>query len=533
MQDKIKIAWITPSTEKTSITEFSTSVLKKLLNYFDIDVYSFDGSWKKEFDSIDTRKITLTKIEDFDAKNYLHVIYNLGNNWENHGNIIELASENPGIVILHDASMHHVIAYYTNEILRDRGAYANLMVAAYNTKAKDEILKSDIQAETPIYAPWDSNVGPDFGFLDFFTSNHYGLITHSKYTSSKLLNIEEYQNVHLTRLPGDEKGSWNENEISTWRAKFKVKKEIVFCIMGYLNLAKNIEIAIETIALLNKDNFPCRLLILGADKNKYNEDLFKLAKSFSIEKNVEFQLNLDREEFNIQKSRVDLHLSIRYPNYEGCSAAAYEAMLTGRPLVSYTAGAYAEIPNDSVIYFESLNPYEIKQSIINTCYDKEKLIEIGANGRNYSKSMTSEKYALDLSEYLKSLNSNISTNKLSGLQTHKIDGMFSNPNYIFFDENALNNVDILLSVEPLKTIFSSSISKALLKELYGNNKELFWDTIGFIKLYKLGKFEKFQAKPINLNNKYLQLITTLLKNLNDKNIFESFKKINISITEKR
>jgi glycosyltransferase involved in cell wall biosynthesis len=526
MQDNIKIAWVTPSTEKTSITEFSTSVLKRLLNYFDVDVFSFDRSWKKEFDNVNTRKITLSKIEDFDAKNYFHVIYNLGNNWENHGNIIELASENPGVIILHDASMHHVIAYYTNEILHDRSAYANLMVANYMTKAKEEILKSDIQAETPIYAPWDSNVGPDFGFLNFFSSNHYGIITHSKYTLSKLSNIEQYQSIHLTRLPGDEKGSWNENEISTWAAKFKVKKEILFCIMGYLNLAKNIEIAIETLALLNKDNFPCKLLILGADKNGYSEDLLKLAKSFSIEKKIEFQLNLSREEFNIQKTRVDIHLSIRYPNYEGCSAAAYEAMLTGRPLVSYTAGAYAEIPNDSIIYFDTLRPEEIKQSIMDTCEDREKLIEIGANGRTYSQSMSSENYAYDLAEYLKSLKPKITQkNKLSGLRSHQIDRMFINPKHVFFDENPSNNIDILLAVDPLKALFSSSISKALLKELLKNDKDLFWDTIGFIKSYKYGRFEKFKPRTVYLNEKKFQLVITLLKNLNDKEIFESFKKL--------
>jgi hypothetical protein len=132
-----------------------------------IDFVSFDDHYNDEFNNLPNPKLYAKKMAISAFDDYDLVVYNFGNNWENHGQIINLSSRHPGIIILHDASMHHVVAYYTMEKFKDKSLYANFMIGEYGQDGLSALIESQIQTTSPKFGPWDNDIGPDFGFLDF------------------------------------------------------------------------------------------------------------------------------------------------------------------------------------------------------------------------------------------------------------------------------------------------------------------------------------------------------------------------------
>ena len=236
MLSNYKIGWVTPATHNTSVTGFSTSVVSNLNGLADIDFITFDDHYCDQFDVLKNKKLFFKNVSENELDKYDYIIYNFGNNWENHGKIINMSSYRPGVIILHDASMHHVVAYYTNEKLKDRSLYSNFLISEYGEYGADVVSDSEIYSSSPKYGPWDSDVGPDFGFLDFFTEGCHGIVAHSQYTLSKYVKLNSP--AHSTRLPGDEKGIWDSSEITLWQKNFLATPEVTFCVIGYVNMTK-------------------------------------------------------------------------------------------------------------------------------------------------------------------------------------------------------------------------------------------------------------------------------------------------------
>ena len=488
----MRIAWVTPSTNKTSVSEFSVSVLKQILKIgVTADVYTFDDDYAPIFNELKTLKIKIGSNEDFDRNIYDFIIYNFGNNWENHGKIFKFASEYPGIVIMHDAALHHVIAHYSREIEKNNALYANLMVNYYGFEGARILNASMIESQKPKFSPWDSAFGPDYSFVDFFTRNQIGCIFNSNYARGKL----KASNVPVLtlRLPGDEKGEADLNEISVWKKRFKDKSSVTLCSLGYINSAKNIELIIDSLNEIRNKGVDANLTILGGiSDSKYLKELTDRVETLGLQKNIEFHLNLHRAEFNTIKNKADIFISLRYPNYEGCSAAAFEAMQTSRPLFCLSSGPFAEIPKDSVIHIDDLNPDTISTKIINSLRNKSALIRTGQRGLIYSSSYSSNHYANDIKNFLSSesfANLKNRSRNISGFRAIEVDKNFFNPSSIFLERSPDKAVSALLSIKDFKNLFSTETSSRYLQLIYEENPMLFWDIFGFVKSLFTGRYK--------------------------------------------
>lgn len=489
----MRIAWFTPTTKNTSISEFSASVLKPLLELGCVaDVYTFDDTFLGVFEDLKTLKIRLRNVADFDSSIYDYCIYNFGNNWENHGEIFKFAAVNPGIVIMHDAALHHVIAYYCLEIKKDRSLYTNLMIRYYGYEGARILNASMIDSPKPKFAPWDSAFGPDYSFIDFFAKNQIGCVFNSQYAANKITSTS--MPLLTLRLPGDEKGDVDMEEVEAWRRKFKDASTVTLCSLGYINSAKNIELIFATLQALRKDGVDAKLLILGGSSDaKYLKTLENKVEAMNLTKFVEFHLNLSRRDFDSVKIKSDIFISLRYPNYEGCSAAAFESMQTGRPLVCLSSGPFEEIPSDAVVHAPDLNPDLIANNIKILLSKKSALFKIGQKGLDYSSSYKSLNYAKDLVGFLKSdevlRRKNHLDFEISGFRSVEVDNYFFGPANIFLDESSQKSVSALLSINPFKSFFASDISRKYLSYICDQNPLLYWDIVGYIKSLISGRYK--------------------------------------------
>lgn len=520
---KIKLAWVTPTTKKTSVSEFSCSVVKRLSSYATIDIVTFDDHFSEEFSDIPNKKINIKDLNLFNSLDYNYIIYNFGNNWENHGQIIRMSSRYPGVVIFHDASMHHVVAYYCFEKFKDPSLYGNIMIGEYGDLGASVLIDSEIQSNAPKYGPWDHNCGPDFGFLEFFSKGSLGYVVHSKYTLSKFNHIDVP--VHLTRLPGDEKGLWDMSEIKEWQALFLKKNKINFCVMGFLNPQKNIDKAIDYIDYLTRAGLSCELLVLGGDNSNYYEIIKNYAKRKGLDGKVNFKINLNRKDFNIAKKEVDAYLSFRYPNYEGCSAAAFEAMQTGRPLITYRAGAFSDIDDDSVIFVEQSESLRNSAELLakNFISNKEELITTGLSGRSYSLAVDSQKYANEFWLYIKSLPAvKDFKSYLPELALHESDFLLHSPKYIFFSDDPSLQLGLASVIKSFSNTFDNELVVNELKKIYTDDPLKYWNVIGLIKKIASVEFFSIDFKIFKDDLHLLFDVFKVLDLIKNDQMFEKF-----------
>lgn len=521
MLSKYKIGWVTPATDRTSVTGFSTSVVFNLNELVDIDFFTFDDHYCNQFDLLKNKKFFLNDTSEIELDKYDYIIYNFGNNWENHGKIINMSSKRPGIIILHDASMHHVVAYYTNEKLKDRSLYSNFIISEYGKCGADVVSDSEIYSSSPRYGPWDSSVGPNFGFLDFFTEGCSGIVAHSKYTLSKFLKINSP--VHCSRLPGDEKGLWDLSEIFQWQERFLTRPEVTFGVIGFVNEQKNISKVIDYILLIKNSGITCKLLILGGDKSGYHQKIKEYARSKGLESLLEFNLNLDRLHFDKAKKAVDVYISFRYPNYEGCSAAAFESMQTGRPLITLSNGAFGELDKNSVYFIENIEELESHAKKISRLLlsDRKSMIDVGKLGRSYSLNYDAKNYAIDFHNFLSKVKkSSRSKNSISSYSMHQSDLYLHSPKYIYFSEDPAINAELSKCLEPYVSIVDNPHIIRMLVNLYRKNPLLYWDVLGLFKKIKAGIGSPILIDPSELDNELLDCIFSVVRELDSESLLK-------------
>ena len=530
MPSNYKIGWVTPATHKTSITGFSTSVVPNLNGLADVDFITFDDHYCNLFDVLKNKKLFFKNISENELDKYDYIIYNFGNNWENHGRIINMSSYRPGVIILHDASMHHVAAYYTNEKLKDRSLYCNFLISEYGDYGADVVSDSEIYSSSPKYGPWDSDVGPDFGFLDFFTEGCHGIVTHSQYTLSKFLKLNSP--AHSSRLPGDEKGLWDESETTLWQKKFLTTAEVRFCVIGYVNEQKNISKVLDYLLTIKNNGVACKLLILGGDMSGYHKKIKEYAISKGLEDSLEFGLNLNKSDFDQAKKLVDVYISFRFPNYEGCSAAAFEAMQTGRPLITLNSGAFGDLDKNSVFFIENIGELEshAKKMSILLLSDRQSMIDVGKLGRSYSLSFNAKKYATDFYDFLSKVKKSSRTKvSLSSYSTHQSDLYLHSPKYIFFSDNPALNAELSKCLEPYISIADSPHIIKMLVDLYKLDPAKYWDVLGLFKKIKADIGAPILIDTSDLDIEFLHCIFSLVQELNSESLLQrlcSIVKIN-------
>ena len=136
----MRIAWCTPFARRSGIGEFSAAVVSELRGLPDIGVDIFypggAGGRSDPDPGAELDSATEQKLSDYDA-----VFYNIGDHWGYHGDLVRLLRIVPGIVILHDASLTH------------------LMMTELTKLSKNEL----VRRLSRLYGPQGANVAVELG----------------------------------------------------------------------------------------------------------------------------------------------------------------------------------------------------------------------------------------------------------------------------------------------------------------------------------------------------------------------------------
>jgi glycosyltransferase involved in cell wall biosynthesis len=305
----MKVAYYSPlPPERSGIANYSALLLPALRRRFEVEVAR--------------RRRPMLRKSDV-------ALYHVGNNPQAHGWIVDALRRRPGVVVLHDLVLHHLVAGLTLA----RGNAAGYIAAMERDGGPEaRRLAEDVSAGRA-RGPWET--GPErYPLAGEILDHATGLIVHSRYTEQGA-RAEGYAG-RIWRIP---LAAAPVPDIVAAR----VDGSPLIGSFGHVNPAKRIPQLLRAFARLRERRPQAKLVLAG-----------EVAPGFELEQRVE-ELGLsdavvsegyvdDRRLWALMAA-CDVIVSLRAPTMGETSAAALQALALGKPLVVSDLGWFAELPD--------------------------------------------------------------------------------------------------------------------------------------------------------------------------------------------
>jgi glycosyltransferase involved in cell wall biosynthesis len=334
----MKIAWVTPYNTRSAIGRFSQMIAARLS---DADhavtivrseaVVVFNGSDVLAGCEV-VRWDEVCYAPDFWSP-FDTVVYNIGDNYLFHAGAIELLHRFPGVVIFHDYFLLDLFSAwreasggqaFADRILDDIYGYG----AALRFHAKDGV------------AGWQEYTSEHFPLTEWIGRLADGAVAHSSFYADRLERCCGGP-VVVTPLAY--------NALSDFQplAGRKQNSKVSVLTVGHVNQNKRVESVIRAIGGSDVLRDRCRYHVVGLVTDQERERLMAVAQAVSF-RDLEITGEVSNEILRAQIEAADVICCLRWPVFEGGSASAVEAMLSGRPVIVTDAGFYRDLPDDLV-----------------------------------------------------------------------------------------------------------------------------------------------------------------------------------------
>jgi glycosyltransferase involved in cell wall biosynthesis len=258
-------------------------------------------------------------------------VYHIGNNPDAHGWIFEALRRTPGVVVLHDFVLHHLVAGLTIG-RRDGHGYLDAMEREGGVVGR---LLGHAVLDKRIPPLWE-NRPEDFHLAGEVLALATGLIVHSRYVEDKARAAGYEGPVWIVPHP-----AFPVPDL----AAADIDGEPLFGSFGNVNASKRVPQLLQAFATVRQRHEASALLLVGA-----------ISPGFDLDRRLQ-RLGLDgaglvREGY-VGEGRLwelmaaaDVHVNLRSPTMGETSGTVIRALSLGRPLIVSDVGWFSELPDD-------------------------------------------------------------------------------------------------------------------------------------------------------------------------------------------
>ena len=307
----IKLAFFSPlPPARSGIADYSAALLDELEKLADVETFS-------------SRPVR------FDPRKFDAVLYQIGNN-AHHDFCYETALEHPGIVVVHEANLHHLIA----DITIKRGDWDSYMRAI-----EEESGPIALEYAHRVRA---LEVGPDYEgvpMLRRLLSRSKAAVVHSGCVETELRNAG-FQGP-VARIPH---GAWiPEASRLGYRTRLGLDETTpLIGIFGFLKPYKRIAESLRAFRRLVRVQPQARMILVGEPHPEFA--LESLIQSLDLKANVRLLGFRPIEEFVGYMAACDIVLNLRYPTVGENSGTLMRALGLGKAVVVSAIGSFSELP---------------------------------------------------------------------------------------------------------------------------------------------------------------------------------------------
>ena len=301
----MRVAFFSPlPPARTGIADYSAALLEHLRPLVDVEVFS-------------------AAPVHFNPGRYDALLYQLGNN-PHHGFVYEAAMVHPGIVVLHEANLHHLIASltirrgdwdaYLREVELDGGPAALAF-------ARDHV--RTLQR------------GPDYDvpLLHSVLARARAVIVHS----DAVADVVRARGFNTTKIPH---GAWiGSADRAAYRARLGLdESHPLVGILGFLKPYKRIAESLRAFHRVAAEHPRARMILVG----ELHPGL-RLDPLGACVRHLDFPSSAD---FNGYLAACDIVMNLRYPTVGETSGTFLRALGMGKPVIISDVGSFREYPDD-------------------------------------------------------------------------------------------------------------------------------------------------------------------------------------------
>ena len=271
-------------------------------------------------------------------------LYHVGNNPDSHDWIVEALFRRPGIVVLHEVVLHHLVVGmtigrgdpegYLRALERDAGARGRELGARV------------VQGSIPPL--WETE--PErYPLVDDVLDAATAVVVHSRYAEERVRAAGFAGPIHRIAHPV-------RRPAGVVPAPMAGGPVIGF--FGHLTPAKRVPVLLDAFAALRRSYPDARLLVVGSKAPQFDLDAELSRAGLHGSRAVLREDWVPEERLSSLMAACDVCVNLRGPTMGETSGSALRSLALGRPLVVSDVGWFAELP-DEVALKVPLDEFEL------------------------------------------------------------------------------------------------------------------------------------------------------------------------------
>ena len=261
-------------------------------------------------------------------------LYHVGNNPDAHAWIVDALHREPGVVVLHDFVLHHLVAGMTVGRRNGHG-YLDAMEREYGVVGR---LLAHGVLDKRIPPLWESRPA-DFPLGSFVLEHATGVIVHSR-TVSDLVRASGFTRpVWVVPHP-----AWPVNQI----APVRIATGPVIGCFGVVNASKRIPELLDATAKVREAHPDVTLLLVGPTSPGFDLER-RLQRLGLAEEGLVHEGWTDEARLWQLMAGADVAVNLRHPTMGETSGSVIRALSLGKPLVVSDVGWFSELPDEVAV----------------------------------------------------------------------------------------------------------------------------------------------------------------------------------------
>ena len=373
LQRRLRLAFFTPlSPLKTAIADHSEGLLPHMADLADVDLYIDDGyepSNPKILERFDIHNYRTFPIRDYDA-----VLYAMGDNASFHTYIYDTLQRVPGVVILHDTTLHRFTMDRTLHQLDTEG-YLDEIEYAHGLR--------DPSIPEQVLAGHGDMFIHRCPLIERVVDLAQGVIVHNEYARQQVLQRRACADVvrisqHFFLPPGFPTSA----DPGALRAQMGLTGRFVIGTFGILVPDKRLDSCLRAFARFARHHPQATYLFAG---NYVDYDLPGRVEELGLQDQVVITGWLDPIRFTELMFVVDVGVHLRYPHIGGTPFSPVRLMGLGVPTIVSDIKPLAEFPEGCCI---KIPPNAYEEDSLLACFellasDPAFRQDLGQNGRRF------------------------------------------------------------------------------------------------------------------------------------------------------
>lgn len=306
-------------------------------------------------------------------------LYHIGNN-PDHEFLVSVLIRRPGIVVLHDISLHHLVDQMT---LRwgNINAYCELLEREYGNPGRilaDQFRNYGLRENAMFY---------EMPMIRFIASRSRAIIVHSRYAQTKVLAQEmdlpvEFIRHHLAQSAVSAGESINR---ASARDFLGVNQdELLLVSLGFITKAKQIDTVLKVLSRCRNQLPKFRYILAGKDQPEHY-DIQTAIETYGLEDVVEVTGYLNENDFYVYSIASDIVINLRYPTGGETSGTLIRALGVGACVMVVDIGPFAEFPEEVCVKLPWNETFDITfmDALLSLVTQPRKRLKIGAAAKKY------------------------------------------------------------------------------------------------------------------------------------------------------